>query len=191
MTRKQKDRKKWIAADDAVFTGGDPWDLACTFLDGYVDEIRPFADDTPNPEFKFLRPGSREEARAREALVQVLRSTVVGAMRDKLTPPSDLGLFLVLLRLADLFDEQERPYRLPQRKLVFKARSGRRHPTLSVTCELSGLSTPNWPRIRTTWKPLWQQHKTGSGAAELTFSACGKSTGRCCQRAPRRKRWNS
>ena len=122
----------------------------------------------------------------------MLRSTVVGAMRDKLTPPSDLELFLVLLKLADLFDEQKRPYRLPQRKLVLKARSGRRQPHAERDLRVVWLIfTPPGVRRPTTSKSLWQQHKTGSGAAELTFSACGKSTGRCCQRAPRRKRWNS
>jgi hypothetical protein len=130
MARKRRDAKKWIAANDPIFTG-DPYDLARAFLDGYVNELNPFFTDIPDPAFKFLRPGSPEETRAREALAQAFRSQAeamrndfMRALRENLEPPFHCKLYALLVKLADLFAEQEEsPYRLPQRKLVFKARS--------------------------------------------------------------------
>jgi hypothetical protein len=131
MPRKRKDGKRWIAADDSIFTG-DPFILARAFLDGYVDKTSPFLDDNPKPQFKFLRPDGPEEARAREALVKILRGLAEDFREASMRPP-DPNLprnyrsrwWSFLDDLADLFDEHEKP-RGPQRKLVFRARGNRR-----------------------------------------------------------------
>jgi hypothetical protein len=125
MARKKgaKEKVRWITADDEIFATCNSV-LASLFLRGF--------DEYPDGSFKFLRRGSPEESRAREALIQTLYADVLPyseSVSAVLSPhqKSRLGeVTLLLQELARLFSERENPFSGGQRRLVLQERSNKR-----------------------------------------------------------------
>jgi hypothetical protein len=128
MARKKgaKEKVRWIAADDEIFATCTDSVLGSMFLRGFAEY--------PDGSFKFLRRGSPEESRAKEALIQTLYADVLPYSESVSSALSShqksrLGeVTLLLQELARLFSERENPFAGGQRKLVLHERGNKRQP---------------------------------------------------------------